>query len=211
MYEELTRIENESIRSFVQKAADEGYLAGRVLDFGCGKQPYRDIVEKAGGTYFGFDLPEFPANMSRKRVVPLGYNIAVEDRDGFDTALHSWTIEHGSFNTVLCTQVIQYVPLTIETRAGHNENLIDWLMSLRILMEEDSETLVLTYPTNWPEVQDVDLHRFTKAGMEKLLTEADFEILVHERRATVVAVEGEGSYQVALGTFALGYGVIARA
>jgi hypothetical protein len=200
----LRGIEHASIRAFVQKAADLGYLSGRVLDYGCGKQPYRDIVEAAGGTYFGFDLPWLPANVSDEIVEP-GLDMSTALRDGYDTAFYSWAIEHGYFDAVLCTQVIQYVPLTIETRAGHHENMNDWLMNLRILMDEDSETLVLTYPTNWPEVEPEDLHRFTKAGMERLLKEAGFEIVLHEERARTWFGPG-ATYEVALG-----YGVIARA
>lgn len=208
----LRDLEARSIRDFVQSAADDGYLSGRVLDYGCGKQPYRDIVEAVGGRYFGFDLPHFPANVSLKRVVPDGYDMAVEARDDSDTALHSWAAQYGYFDTVLCTQVIQYVPLTIETRAGHHENMNDWLMNLRILMAEDSETLVMTYPTNWPEVEPEDLHRFTKAGMERLLTEAGFEIVRHERREFIHPYVAQANGR-AFGyeEFALGYGVVARA
>lgn len=31
-----------------------------VLDYGCGKQPYREIIEDAGGEYYGYDMPDFP-------------------------------------------------------------------------------------------------------------------------------------------------------
>jgi hypothetical protein len=62
-------------------------------------------------------------------------------------------------------------------------------------------TLVMTYPTNWPEVETDDLHRFTKAGMERLLHRAAFNIVVHEQRASVRAVGNR---------FVLGYGVVAR-
>jgi Methyltransferase domain len=167
----LTRIENTSIRAFVQSAADEGYLSGRVLDYGCGKQPYRDIVQAAGGEYEPFDRAHFPGNTSGEDV--LGYLVAP-----------------AYWNALLNTQVLQYVydvPATL--RKFH-------------LLLADNGHLVLTYPTNWPEVEEVDLHRFTKAGMERLLAGAGFSILRHERRATVHA---EG-YE-----WALGYGVVARA
>lgn len=176
----LTKIENDSIRAFVHSAADEGYLRGRVLDYGCGKQPYRDIVEKQGGEYVPFDRAGFPGNVSAEdigAVLPL-------DSD-----------------SVLCTQVVQYIPDVGVTLAGFRG-------MLRFSRGRRSGCLVLTYPTNWPEVEAEDLHRFTKAGMELLLIEAGFSILRHERRATV-----HGSYdgEYAGYEFALGYGVVARA
>ena len=77
----IREVEAQSIRSFVQKAADNGYLSGRVLDYGCGKQPYRDIVG-ASALYSGFD----------PGVSGLGDN---------------WRIE-APFDAILCTQVIEY-------------------------------------------------------------------------------------------------------
>lgn len=94
------------------------------------------------------------------------------------------------WDSILCTQVVQYLPqgfwfsrnvFHALTRGGH---------------------LVMTYPTNWPEVEDADLHRFTKAGMEKLLKEAGFQIMRHDWRH---------GFQFEGVSFACGYGVIARA
>lgn len=82
---DLSRVENETITSFVQSCAE--HLTGRVLDFGCGKQPYRPIVEGAGGEYHGFDRVTFGGNVS-------GRNLG--------------SIE-GEYDAVLCTQVLAYV------------------------------------------------------------------------------------------------------
>lgn len=174
----LRGLEHKSIRDFVQLAADEGYLHGTVLDFGAGKQPYRDIVEGVkpfgGPLYQAFDQADFPANVS-------GENIG----EGDPLAMSGW-------GTILCTQVMQYVP--------EPQPL---LLRFRGALQEGGH-LVMTYATNWPEVEPQDLHRFTKSGMERLLIEAGFEIVVHEWRATAaVALSGE--------SFATGYGVIARA
>lgn len=168
----LREIERASIRAFVQGAADAGYLSGRVLDYGCGKQPYRNIVEAGSGEYEGYDYVFFPGNVSGENV-------------GDRPQLGDWR------DAVLCTQVIQYVP-----------DVLSFLKAdLRSLIRPKGH-LVLTYPTNWPEVEPEDLHRFTKAGMERLLTNAGFNIVVHERREKI-------SYEHNL--FALGYGVVARA
>ena len=95
----------------------------------------------------------------------------------------------GRFDAVLCTQVMQYLedPLAI---------LVRLLGCLR-----PGGHLVMTYPTNWDEVEVSDLWRFTRSGMELLLKRAGFELLHHDRRATV---DLDGC------RFPLGYGVVAR-
>lgn len=175
---DLRTIERKSIRAFVQRAADDGYLSGRVLDYGCGKQPYRDIVEATGGEYVGYDSPQYGGSVVTEEIG--------DDRVGrFD------------WQAILCTQVLQYV-----------HHVAVMLRGFKTDLQEEHGHLVLTYPTNWPEVEPEDLHRFTKAGMERLLVEVGFEIVLHERRAWITADLGNGRSN---GEFALGYGVIARA
>lgn len=182
----LRDLERDSIRAFVQQAASEGYLSGRVLDYGCGQQPYRDIVEAAGGEYSPFDRLDHPANVS--------------GRDYGGDA--DW---HGSYDAVLCTQVVQYVA-----------DVPDFFSEIRYALDNvnRSRWLVLTYPTNWPEVEPEDLHRFTKAGMERLLTEAGFTIVMHQRRGDpklMVCHEEILGRRVWASEYTLGYGVVAKA
>jgi len=178
---DLRENEASSIRAFVQKAADQGYLSGRVLDFGCGKQPYRDIVEAAGGKYYPLDRKDFPANLS-------GADIGVENYFG----------SHRYADAILCTQVVQYIPMGELIGDRDFTGVLErWAYTLG-----KHGHLVLTYPTNWPEVETEDLHRFTKAGMERLLMAAGFTIVAHEWRHGF-------SYQGV--SFVAGYGVIARA
>jgi hypothetical protein len=47
---DIRQIERASIRSFMER--HKGYLIGRVLDYGAGKQPYSDLVE---GDYVPWD------------------------------------------------------------------------------------------------------------------------------------------------------------
>lgn len=177
----LREYERESIRRFVQSAADEGYLSGTVIDIGCGKQPYRTIVEEAGGLYYGYDRADFPGNVS-----------------GGDVG--EWLPTYAS---ALCTQVLQFIP-----------NPLDFLTATFMDLKAGGH-LVMTYVTHWPEVEPDDLHRHTKAGMERLLAEAGFAVVRHERRGVLqdpafptapmkrVTATGE--------EFAIGYGVVARA
>lgn len=59
---EMRQLERETIRAFLAGHAPE--LHGDVLDFGCGLQPYRDLVEAAGATYHGWDRAAMPGNVS---------------------------------------------------------------------------------------------------------------------------------------------------
>jgi trans-aconitate methyltransferase len=60
--------------------------------------------------------------------------------------------------------------------------------------------LVMTFPTNWDEVEETDLHRFTANGMRLMLIEAGFSVVKMERRAQV---------QIGNFRFPLGYGCVA--
>lgn len=168
----LRSAEIDSIRAFVQRAADHGYLDGHVLDYGAGEQPYRAIVEARRGTYTPFDRMDFPASKAPQDLGP-GNALAF----GYDA--------------ILCTQVVQYLPRPeIQLR------------DMQRALWRNGGHLVLTYPTNWPEVEAEDLHRWTKAGMERLMQETGFNVVAHERRASI---EYQGNF------LAHGYGLIARA
>lgn len=140
----LRELERSSIRSFVQAVADENVFAGRdVLDYGCGKQSYRDVIVMGGGRYHGYDDPGFPASTVAE---PVGDRALLERKWG----------------AILCTQVIQYQP-----------NPAAFLGLLHNMLH-DNGALVITWPTNWPEVEKEDLYRFTHTGMAHLLSHVGF-------------------------------------
>lgn len=152
-------LERSSIRSFVESAA--ALLAGKVLDVGCGLQPYRDIVEAAGGHYVGYDRTSYPANVSGENLGP---------------DCEAWT--HLGFDAILCNQVIQY-----------HEEPFELLVELRHILTPGGH-LVITGPTCWPEREPEDLFRFTQAGIGTLLRCAGFEIVRLEPRAGVAVAPG---------------------
>lgn len=84
----LRKVETASLRRFVESCSE--LLVGRVLDFGAGRMPYRDVVEQAGGDYLPFDRQRFPGSVAEGDIGHL------DARTGYDA--------------ILCTQVIQYVP-----------------------------------------------------------------------------------------------------
>ena len=93
-------------------------------------------------------------------------------------------------DTVLCTQVAQYWP--------------DPSLALQYLhgLITHRGHLVMTYPTTWAEVEEADLWRYTKTGMERLLAEAGFTVTHHVLRADI----NLGGFKLPLG-----YGVVANA
>lgn len=170
---DLRTRERDSIAAWVNHAADLGCFAGRVLDFGCGLSPYREIVQRAGGAYYGWDRADNPANVS-------GKDIGTIDRPlELDTA----------WDAILCTQVIQYV-----------ESPADLLYAFWGALTMTGY-LVLTGPTNWPEVEPQDIHRHTRAGIRRLLEAQEFEVVELEHRAQM---EVDGAI------LSHGYGIIAR-
>lgn len=93
----------------------------------------------------------------------------------------------GPFDVIMCNQVLQYL-----------EDVEGALELLHATLRPGGH-LVMTYATNWDEVEETDLRRFTKAGMTVLLERAGFKITVHERRAEVAFANFK---------FPLGYGVV---
>jgi SAM-dependent methyltransferase len=96
----------------------------------------------------------------------------------------------GRFDAVMCNQVIQYLDEPIER--------LKW--SVMAMLRGDGH-LVMTYPTNWDEVESTDYWRFTKSGMEKMLVGVGLTVIHHELRAEVAI----GGFK-----FPLGYGVVAK-
>ena len=134
------------IRDFVE---DHSWYGKAVLDFGCGNAPYRGIIEAAGGTWMGYHRRFYPGA------------IAVDQ--GPDNPLA------GHWDSILCTQVLQYVLDPNHLIARFRESLI-----------HSGGELVLTYATNWPEVEPQDLWRFSRTGIEFLLSE-EWDVVQHER------------------------------
>jgi hypothetical protein len=148
----IRQIERASIRTFME--THRAYLKGRVLDFGCGKQPYRDLVE---GEYIGINEGDL--------------------------------LPEGLFDVVMLNQVSQYLRDPAGTFKGFARRL------------RSGGHLVTTWATNWEEIEDADLFRFTLSGMRRVLEDAGFELKAIARRAEVMV----GNFK-----FVLGYGCIAQ-
>lgn len=145
----LRKLERESIEGFLKK--NKSKLTGRVLDYGSGKQPYKGLVELAGGQYVPFDDPRYPGSCATE---PTGFPV-------------------GQFDTVICTQVLQYV-----------DNPLATLATIKHQLKIDGH-LLITGPTNWPVIEDDDKWRFTVHGIALLLIKAGFHGTQVQERAHV--------------------------
>ncbi len=124
-----------------------GSLSGRVLDVGCGLQPYRELLGEHVTEYVGLDLP---GELSRPTAMGTAESIPFSD---------------GSFEAVLSTQVLEHLS---DPRRAIEE-------ARRVLVPGGK--LVATVPGVWPTHEAPrDFWRFARYGVQGLLTEGGFAV-----------------------------------
>lgn len=129
-------------------------LIGRLLDVGCGTKPYRSLFTV--DSYVGLDID---AEISRRR------NIADHFYDG-----KTFPFADGSFDSVLCNQVLEHV-----------FNPDEFLGEIaRVLMPGGK--LLLTVPFVWDEhEQPYDYARYSSFGLRALLEKQGFIVVKHKK------------------------------
>ena len=126
----------------------------RLLDLGCGSQPYRALIEEAGLEYYGADWPRsiHPCDPARTAQC--------------DLSQAAWPFEDSSFDAILCTEVLEHIP---DPHA--------FLAECRRVARPGAE-LLLTAPLLWPEHETpFDYFRYTRHGLQSLLRRSRWEIL----------------------------------
>jgi SAM-dependent methyltransferase len=120
-----------------------GTLSGRVLDVGCGMQPYRSLLGAGVSEYVGLDRE---GELSRPTVTGSADALPFAD---------------ASFDAVYSTQVLEHVERPERALAE----------AARVLKPRGR--LILTVPGVWPahEVPH-DFWRFTRFGIERMLQDA---------------------------------------
>lgn len=131
-------------------------LHSRILDVGCGTQPYRKLLTSASAIV-GLEL-DTPANRRGDKRVDAFY-------DG-----KTMPFPDCDFQGILCNQVLEHVACAQDFLGEIN----------RVLALEG--TLILSVPFIWPEhEQPWDMRRFTSYGLANQLSNAGFELVSHSK------------------------------
>jgi SAM-dependent methyltransferase len=112
--------------------------AYRVLDVGCGEQPYRPLFEPFTSSYVGVDPVENP----------------IADLRG---PIEDLPVEDGSFELVLCAQVLEHV-----------DDPLQGVRELHRVLAPGGRVLLSTHGAMVYHPAPVDYWRWTHAGLERL-------------------------------------------
>ena len=122
------------------------FAKGKLLDIGCGSKPYQSLFSKKINEYIGIDT----------------YSPLADIKKDFFTA----HIPSHTFDTILCTQVIEHVP---------DPNIL--LKKINTLLKKDG-VLILTAPLVAALHEEPnDYYRFTKYALNNLLNHNGFTII----------------------------------
>lgn len=128
-------------------------LDGRLLDIGCGNQPYRELFNPTD--YCGLDIDTEEA---RHR------GVATHFYDG-----KTFPFGDESFDSALCNQVLEHV-----------FNPDEFLSEVARVLKPGARML-LTIPFVWDEhEQPYDYARYSRFGLKALLEKGGFRILQHD-------------------------------
>ena len=125
----------------------------RVLDVGCGEQPLRELVEKEGGEYVGFDIEQ-------------NTNGSVDIIGFIDRDLPApWPDSRTTYDVILCSEVLEHVA--------------DWhaaFSNLRRLVADEGR-VVITVPFIFPvHMEPLDFFRATSYTIETFAGAHDFVV-----------------------------------
>lgn len=152
-------LEHQSIYASVRYASE--FMKGSMLDLGAGEQPYKALSHGRIDRYVALDVSLNEA----KRPDVCGDSLRLPFTDA-------------SFDTVLCTQVVEHVrnPFTMFEEIS------------RIL--GPGGCLIMTAPQAWPLHEEPhDFFRYTKYGLTVLAEEAGFDVVtVRERYGSLAAL-----------------------
>jgi len=117
----------------------------RVLDVGCGPKPYYPFFAERASEYVGVDVVDNPVAELRGSV-------------------ESLPVEDGSFDVVLCTQVLE-----------HCDDPAQAVRELRRVTAPGGRVLASTHGVQWYHPSPVDYWRWTHEGLRRLFsTNADW-------------------------------------
>lgn len=136
-------------------------LTGQLLDVGCGSKPYSSLFDV--DSYVGLDID---SDISRRRGIAEFYY------DG-----KTFPFEDGSFDSVLCNQVLEHV-----------FNPDEFLGEIARVLKPGGR-LLLTVPFVWDEhEQPHDFARYTSFGLRAILEKQGLQFIQHRKLGADVSV-----------------------
>ena len=136
--------------------ADPAPLKGRVLDVGCGRQPFRKTLESLGYSYTSLDAQQNPEN-------------SVDLICAIDEPLPMEFTSYGPFHLILCTEVMEHVA--------------DWDMAFRNLatLVAEGGRLLITCPHFYQlHEEPYDFWRPTLHALKHFGDRAGFQVVQQE-------------------------------
>jgi len=130
------------------------YVSGKCLDIGCGEQPYRDDIEKAGALYYSFDVERRSDNITY-----------------VGNIMNMNAVPKSTYDSALCTSVLE-----------HTKNPFVAVKEIHKVLKLNG-LLIVTVP-HLSRIHEApnDFFRFTEFGLREVLESSGFRIL--EIRAT---------------------------
>ena len=162
----LTDVENITLRKSVREFARSIPAGARVLDAGAGLKPYAEFFAHCQYESCDFaDIEEFYGNLDDGRRDNL---IA---RHTYVCPLDKIPVPDNSFETIVCTQVLEHVPYPLDVAKEFH----------RVLKPDGR--LFVTVPQGYGiHGEPYNFYYFTKYGLELTLKDAGFdEITIKER------------------------------
>ena len=127
------------------------FATGRLVDIGCGTKPYETMALRTVDEHVGVDHAETLHGTTRIDILANAYDTGLED---------------SSFDTVLCTDVLEHLE---EPQRAVNE-------AFRLL--RPGGHAIYTVPLFWHlHEQPRDFYRYTKFGLAHLFRTAGFEVV----------------------------------
>jgi SAM-dependent methyltransferase len=136
------------------------FANGRLLDIGCGKMPYKTIFKNKVTEYIGIDINSEVADIK-------------------EDFLKS-KIVNSSFDTVLCTQVLEHTP---EPQAFLNK-------INKVLKKNGMLILTVPFTGSLHEIPH-DYFRYTKYGLEYMLGKAGFKVIYLKEEGNWISAIGQ--------------------
>ncbi len=143
----LNRLSHQQLADALFYVAPD-HISGRMLDIGCGRKPYREMLSPFVTQHIGVDHPASPHPLDAADVFATVYDIPLES---------------ATFQTVLMTEVLE-----------HLEEPTEALREVYRLLAPGGK-VVLTTPLMWGVHEAPrDFFRYTPHGLEYVLDKAGF-------------------------------------